>query len=74
MQKIQVLFPDPLMRRLRQYAEREDLPVSEVIRRASETWLARFPETEQPSPKKVPALHLGRILVDAENMRDAFYE
>lgn len=74
MQKIQVLFPDPLMHRLRQFAEREDLPVSEVIRRASETWLARYPDAPLPRSPKVPVLHLGKVLIEADDMRDAFYE
>jgi metal-responsive CopG/Arc/MetJ family transcriptional regulator len=74
MQKIQVLFPDPLMQRLRQYAKQEDLPVSEVIRRASETWLARYPESAPHQSPKVPVQHLGKMLIDADVMRDAFYE
>ncbi len=61
------------MSRLRQYAEHEDLPVSEVIRRASETWLARYPDAAPPRSPKVPVFHLGKIWMDAEDMRDSFY-
>lgn len=34
MQKIQILFPDPLMESLRKLARIEDKPVSEIVRRA----------------------------------------
>lgn len=34
MQKIQILFPDPLMETLRNLARVEDRPVSEIVRRA----------------------------------------
>jgi len=74
MQKIQILFPDPLMRRLREFAEREDLPVSEVVRRASETWLDRYPETKPSSAPRVPVVSLGKVLVEADDLRDACYE
>lgn len=36
MQKIQILFPDPLMARVRSLAALEDRPVSEIVRRAVE--------------------------------------
>lgn len=39
MQKIQILFPEPQMRRLRDAAADEDRPISEVVRRATESWL-----------------------------------
>lgn len=34
MQKLQILFPDPLMVMLRKLAKIEDRPVSEIVRRA----------------------------------------
>ena len=39
MQKMQILFPDPLMGKLRAVAAEEDRPVSELIRRAVEKFL-----------------------------------
>ena len=72
MQKIQILFPDPLMSKLREFAEAQDLPVSEVVRRASEFWLDRCilpPKTK----KAVPVFDGGDILVKAKNLRESIY-
>jgi len=73
MQKMQILFPDPLMERMRKVAARVDLPVSEIVRRATEQWLERIPE----APRRihtVPTVDAGRCLMSAEEMRAAFYE
>jgi len=73
MQKIQILFPDPLMNRIRKLAERIDLPVSEIVRRATERWLDRMPE--EPRPRlTVPTVDAGRCLLHSEKMRESFYE
>jgi predicted DNA-binding protein len=73
MQKIQILFPDPLMERMRSVAKQIDLPVSEIVRRATERWLERMPDA--PSQKlSVPTVSAGRCLIEAEDMREAFYE
>lgn len=73
MQKLQILFPDPLMRKMRRVAGQVDLPVSEVVRRATEQWLERFPDGAGKI-KTVPLIDAGRCLVAAENMREAIYE
>ncbi len=73
MQKLQILFPDPLMKRMRGHAKRIDLPVSEIVRRATERWLDQFPDAP-PSSLALPAVDAGRCLVAAEEMRDAIYE
>lgn len=73
MQKIQILFPDPLMERMRRIAERIDLPVSEIVRRATERWLDQMPE-EPKRHLKVPTVDAGRCLIASEEMRDALYE
>ncbi len=73
MQKLQILFPDPLMERMRRVAKRVDLPVSEIVRRATESWLERIPEVPRTNPE-VPTVDAGRCLIGAEDMRDAFYE
>ncbi len=73
MQKIQILFPDPLMERMRRVAARVDLPVSELVRRATEHWLDRMPESPQRNAG-APAVNAGRCLVSAEEMREAFYD
>jgi len=73
MQKIQILFPDPLMKRMRRVADQTDLPVSEIVRRATEQWLERLPETPQRN-LKVPIIKARRCLVFADDMRDEIYE
>lgn len=73
MQKLQILFPDPLMRKMRRVADQVDLPVSEVIRRATEQWLERFPE-ETKATKHVPLVNAGKCLVSAADLRKAIYE
>ena len=70
MQKIQILFPEPIMRRLRQRAEREDRPISEVIRRATEHWLDCLPQHPEQRPA-LPVFEGGRVLIAAAGMRDA---
>lgn len=73
MQKMQILFPEPLMKKMKGVARRLDIPVSEVVRRATGRWLERFPDS--PTEKlKVPVIHAGRCLMDAQDMRDALYE
>jgi len=73
MQKLQILFPDPLMKRMRKVAEAADLPVSEIVRRAMEQWLERIPETPTCIPT-VPTVNAGRCLIPADAMRAVFYE
>lgn len=73
MQKIQILFPDPLMKRMRNLAARINLPVSEIVRRATEQWLDRVPEAPRPN-LKVPTVDVGKCLVSSQEMRDTFYE
>lgn len=73
MQKLQILFPDPLMQKMRRVAGEVDLPVSEVVRRATEQWLERFPDDPQKK-KAVPVIDAGRCLVSAADMREAIYE
>ncbi len=73
MQKLQILFPDPLMERMRRVAGQMDLPVSEIVRRATERWLERMPEKPR-RVLKVPVVNAGRCLVPAEDMREAIYE
>lgn len=70
---MQILFPDPLMERMRKVAAKADLPVSEIVRRATEQWLERI--AEAPSrPPTVPVVDAGRCLMSAKEMRAAFYE
>ena len=73
MQKIQVLFPDPMMQRVREAARREDVPVSEIIRKALTLWLDRQPNQEAPI-KHVPVINAGRCLLNADAMKEALHE
>jgi len=61
------------MERMREVAERADLPVSEIVRRATENWLDRIP-AEPKARLEVPTVDAGRCLIAAEDMRDALYE
>lgn len=73
MQKIQILFPDPMMRRLREVAESEDVPLSEIIRKATSMWLERLPKQEA-KVKQIPVVDAGRCLLGAEAMKEALHE
>ena len=77
MQKLQILFPDPVMAVLRQTAENEDRPVSEIVRRAVERHLAQLPASSQRSqaePPSFPTFSAGKILADAARMKEILYE
>jgi len=73
MQKIQVLFPNPLMGRVRLVAAEEDRPVSEVIRRAVEMFLDMRPANICPK-RQLPTFRGGEILVSAENLKEEIYD
>ena len=73
MQKMQILFPEPLLQRLRGVAEDEDRPVSEVIRRAVEKFLEMKPA--KPSPRRpLPTFRGGQILVSAGDLKRNLYD
>ena len=75
MQKIQILFPDPVMMRLRRLAKIQDRPVSEIVRRAVEDALARMPETPSASERRrIPSFHGGKILAPARSIREVLYK
>jgi len=75
MQKIQILFPDPLMRRVRRLAELEDRPLSEVIRRAVERFADQSPVADLtiPGASKLPTFKCGPILADPAEMKQLLY-
>lgn len=62
-----------MMRRLREVAEREDIPLSEIIRKATALWLERLPKHEIAT-KRVPVIDAGRCLLDADAMKEALHE
>ncbi len=44
MTRTQIQFPEPLYRRLKEIAEANDWSLADVVRRASENYVRRFPE------------------------------
>jgi hypothetical protein len=60
MVRTQIQFPDPLYRRLKEIAERQDWSLAEVMRRAAEHFVTRFPEGPEPKEGwKFPTLDCG---------------
>jgi hypothetical protein len=72
MQKIQILFPDPVMTRLRELARLQDRPVSEIVRRAVDEALAKSSEASE-RPKRIPSFRGGKMLCSAADLREALY-
>ena len=72
MQKLQVLFPDPTMARLRAVAAQEDRPLSELIRSAVDRFLERKPP-KQPEGTDLPTFSGGKILVEAGELKSEIY-
>jgi hypothetical protein len=73
MQKIQILFPDPVMERLRAVARQQDRPVSELVRRAVDRLLEQAPVLPPKQPGRFPTFHGGGVLVDADRLRDVVH-
>lgn len=75
MQKIQILFPEPQMKRLRDAAAVEDRPISEVVRRATESWLDRRAMAHEARvPAAVPTFNGGRIKTPAAALRNLAWD
>ena len=75
MQKLQILFPEPLLRRLRELARREDRPVSEIVRKAVDAWIEKTePLAERQPQQRIPIFHGGRIRVRPGDMRDSAHQ
>ena len=53
-------------------AAEEDRPVSEIIRRAVERFLEMKPKKPSQN-RQLPTCRGGKILVSAENLKDALY-
>jgi len=75
MQRMQLLFPDEMIARLKEVANQEERPVSEVIRRSIEEFFMRYPKEKK---KRITvdqlAGHLGEVKVSAAELRDVLYE
>ena len=72
MQKIQILFPEPVLARLRGLAEAEDRPVSEIVRRAVERLIQQTPPV-QKSKRTFPTFRGGGILLSADRLKEELY-
>jgi hypothetical protein len=71
MRKIQVLFPEPQMERMRKVARLEDRPISEIIRRATGEYLAKAPAVlPRDTPLVIPVFRGGKTLISADRFRD----
>ena len=74
MKKIQVLFPEPQMQRLKRLARIEDRPISEIIRRATEDYLAKEPSAPLPdAAAAIPVFDGGETFVSHERFRELAY-
>ncbi|MEX0669412.1 MAG: ribbon-helix-helix domain-containing protein [Pirellulales bacterium] len=73
MQKIQILFPDPVMERLRTMSRQQDRPVSELVRRAVDRLLEQVPAGPPKQPARFPTFHGGGVLVDADRLKDVLH-
>lgn len=60
MTRTQIQFPDPLYLRLKEVADQQDWSLAEVMRKAAEHFVARFPEVPQPRAAwRFPTLDCG---------------
>jgi len=71
MTRTQIQFPDPLYQRLKTIAEQQDWSLAEVMRKAAEHFVNRFPEPEQSrSLWNFPILDCGGdFLIDPASLR-----
>jgi hypothetical protein len=79
MTRTQIQFPDPLYRRLKGIAEQHDWSLAEVMRKAAEHFVSRFPEEiETGAAWEFPTLDCGGdFLTDPADSRpeaDAIHE
>jgi Arc/MetJ-type ribon-helix-helix transcriptional regulator len=70
MERMQILFPEPQLSRLRKMAKRQDRPVSELVRSAVDLWLSRYSAQEGSTNEKAPVYSCGSVKVSAEDLRD----
>jgi hypothetical protein len=66
MQRTQIQFPDPLYQRVKEIAQMYDWALADVVRRAVELYVVRFPEMRQQNePWAFPIIDAGGdFLVD----------
>jgi hypothetical protein len=71
MTRTQIQFPDPLYQRLKAIADQQDWSLAEVMRKAAEHFVSRFPESPTPRTAwKFPTLECGGdFLTDPASLR-----
>jgi hypothetical protein len=71
MTRTQIQFPQPLYQRLKEIADQQDWSLSEVMRKAAEHFVSRFPESpKSKSDWRFPTLDCGGdFLTDPANIR-----
>jgi len=72
MRKMQILFPEPMLRRLQEVSRVEDRPVSELVRRAVDRFLEQVPEAGR-GDRRFPTFHGGGVLVAADRIKQEIY-
>ena len=70
MKRTQIQFPDPLYKRIKEVATLNDWALADVVRRAVELYVERFPDAaEAASSWSFPTLDLGGdFLVDPKDV------
>jgi hypothetical protein len=71
MTRTQIQFPEPLYQRLKEIAQQQDWSLSEVMRKAAEHFVTRFPEgPKEKAVWRFPTLDCGGdFLTDPANLR-----
>jgi hypothetical protein len=58
--RTQIQFPDPLYHRLKEIAQQQDWSLSEVMRKAAEHFVQRFPQSTESNDRWIfPTLDCG---------------
>jgi hypothetical protein len=70
MEKLQILFSNPQIKRLRRVAQRQDRPVSELVRAAVDLWLYRCDTESDQVTETPPTFSCGAVLANPETLRD----
>lgn len=70
MRRTQVQFPDPLYHRIKEVAELNDWALADVVRRAVELYVQRFPVPKETTTSwTFPSLDLGGdFLIDPKDV------
>jgi len=74
MEKMQILFPENQLKKLRSLSKDQDRPVSELVRSAVDFYLSRQgSEVTLKAPEDLPVYSCGAILQDPSQWRETAY-